>query len=81
MAGTSIHDMLIDVTDSEWVASGSIMADASCETLGAPPSYTRITYLEYKNCPENLRRRKLRLQCAYFHSFFQIQVLDNGQKK
>ena len=31
-----IHDMHIDVTDPEWVANGSIMADASCETLGAP---------------------------------------------
>ena len=29
-----IHDMHIDVTDPEWVANGSIMADVSCETVG-----------------------------------------------
>ena len=52
------------------------MADASFETLGAPSSSTRITYLDYKNCPEKQRRRKLRFQCAFFHLFFQIQVPD-----
>ena len=52
------------------------MADASCETLGAPSSGIGITYLEYKNCPENKRRRKLRFQCAHFDLFFQAQVPD-----
>ena len=71
-----IYDVHNDVTDPELVANGSIMADASCETFGAPSSYTGITYLEFKNRPENWRMRRLRLQCAYVHSFFQIQVLD-----
>ena len=52
------------------------MADASCEILGAPSSGTKISCLEYKNCPENKRRRKLRFQCAHFHLFFQVQVAD-----
>ena len=55
-----IHDMHIDVTDPNWVANGSIMADTSCEALGEPSSGTWITHLEYEkyeNCPENQRRR------------------------
>ena len=53
--------MHIDVADPEWVDNGSLTADASWETS----SCIRITYLEYKNCPDNQRRRKLRYQCAY----------------
>ena len=46
------------------------MADASCETFGAPSSGTWITYLEYENCHDNQRRRKLRSQFAYFDLLF-----------
>ena len=75
-AQLTIHDMHIDVTDPEWVANGSIMAGASSKTVGAPSSCTRITYLDYKNCPENQRWLKLRFRCAYFHLSFQIQDPD-----
>ena len=66
------------------MADGSIMAGASCETLGALSSGTRIACLEYQNCPKNQRKRKMRLQCAYFDLFFSnsgSRLKRNGQNE